>query len=175
MRNNRARVAYKFVPAKFAADFASGIVRVSPAHEFRRPDGKDGGQSDPYELADLGKVDGDGVLDISHILHPGTWFLRQPDGNWQNMPVQVTGDTIVKYRDGAFFCMSNTDDAETRTRMRSEFGADAVFEISDVYELARFLGRTAMLDGQPFEIGDVEYADELAQPLNDVIFSNPFV
>jgi hypothetical protein len=155
--------AYKFTNSRFADSFASGVVRISPAFTFRIEDGLGDGRNDVNELiheTDLPSSKGEAAettFDPSHPLYPHGVFLEVVGGVPREMTFTVTGTVQRDILQGLLFCCSSSTSDGMSERMAKTFGADALFEISDIDLFAETLSTHWLLMERMTHKGKVQY------------------
>lgn len=160
--------AYKFVSSAHADAVARGSVRISPAHTFRVADGFDDGRSDPLEMINRAQPLG-GSLTVSsaHPAIPDDMFVFVKGGKRVHVDVVMAGEKIELIDNALLYCLSTSLDEAITLRMRETFGADAVFEISDVNLFGRLVSEHPALAGKTFRSGAVCYVDRAPATIAD--------
>lgn len=168
---------FKFVPEAFAQDFAKGIVRISPASDFRRQDGVSGAQNDLSELTTIAKIqDGEEVISSAHpAFKDFLQFYR--NGIRQEIEFVVSGESVTTFGNALLFCASAAFDCEMRSRMIAEFGASAVFEVSDINEFAKVLSAHHYLENLTCQHQSIQYSEHASSSpsVQESKPVNPFV
>ena len=153
--------SYKFVTADVADLVAAGSVRLTSAEQFRQSTDKPGGRGDENEMTSRGIIKGGEEKFSSE--HPAftDMFVTIIDG--KRVPTEITavGVSNALVLDALLYCVSMSDTPEIRDRMREDFQAGAVFEISDIDEFARVLSEHPELSYRSIRKGKVEYLDKV--------------
>lgn len=149
---------YKFVSSQYADAVSQGSVRITPAHLFRPADGFDDGRADPMELiASARPTGGEFTVKSDHPALPDDMFVFIKGGKRVHLEMQMHGAQIDFVDNALLYCLSSRIDHMLCTQMSSTFGADALFEISDVESFGQILNCNPILAGRTFRSGPVEY------------------
>jgi len=151
---------YKFVSSQYAEALGQGSVRITPAHVFRPSDGLDGGRADPMELIASARPKG-GVFTIrsDHPALPEDMFVYIKGGRRVHFEIEMYGAQMNLIDNALLYCFSSKIDDSMCLQMRMTFGADALFEISDVESFGIILSNHPTLAGRTFFSGPVVYID----------------
>lgn len=132
--------AYKFLPARFASDFATkGILRIGTAGSFRVDDGVAGGRNDTEEFSHRFQP---GPLRIKAAKIPALKRMLEENGSLVDESVVIAfedGASIVFETDCYIFCASSKITRRLAVGMAEKFGCDACVRISDVRQFAQIL------------------------------------
>lgn len=167
--------AYKFVSSVHADAVAQGSVRVTPAHAFRIEDGHADGRSDPLELINIVEPpEGSITVSSAHPALPEDMFVLVKGGKRIHTDLVMSGR--IEFIDNALlYCLSTRMDDEIFARMRATFGADAVFEISDVDQFGSIISAHSKLARKTFRSGIVSYVDRApATTVDEIRPVDPF-
>lgn len=167
---------YKFISSQYADALGQGAFRITPAHLFRPADGFEDGRADPMELTASVRPEGDKFTIRSD--HPALFkdtFVFFEGGKRVHHEIEMIGAQI-DFIDNAFlFCFSTQIDDNIRARMKSTFGADAIFEIDEVESFAEIINTHPFLAGKSFCRGPVIYNDRLPTATTEELKPvNPF-
>ena len=167
---------YKFVSTRFAEAIGQGSIRITPAHLFRPADGYDDGRADPMELiASAQPIDGAFTIASDHPALPEEMFVFIKGGKRVHHEVVIHGAQIDFIDNALLYCFSSEIDDALCAQMRSTFGADALFEISDIESFGQILNCHPMFAGRTFRVGPVIYADRApATTVDQLRPVNPF-
>ena len=111
---------YKYIPSQFADSFASGNIRISPAHTFRQDDGIDDGRSDSQELTTIVKLKtGEETVNSSHPLIRDIWQTYK-GGQRVYDDVILSGATISFIDNAYLFCLSSEYNDEIYLEMKNK-------------------------------------------------------
>lgn len=151
---------YKFVSSQYAEIVGQGCVRITPAHLFRPVDGFNDGRADPMELISSARPRG-GTFTIrsDHPALPDDMFVVIKGGKRVHQEIVMHGAQIDFIDNALLYCFSSRIDDMLCRRMKSTFGADALFEISDVDSFGQILSCHPLLAERTFVSGPVEYTD----------------
>lgn len=153
---------YKFVSSQYAEALGRGSVRITPAHLFHSFDGFDDGRSDSMELVQSARPqEGAFTVRSDHPALPDDMFVIIKRGKRVQCEIEMIG-TQIDFADNALlYCFSSKVDETICERMKSTFGADALFEIIDVDAFAHLLSCHPSLAGRAFYRGPVVYIDRI--------------
>ena len=131
---------YKFVSSQYAETLGQGSVRITPAHLFRSADGFDDGRADPKELIASARPKG-GAFTIrsDHPALPDDMFVFIKGGKRVHHEMEMHGAQIDFIDNALLYCFSSRIEDMLCAQMRSTFGADALFEISDVESFGNYI------------------------------------
>lgn len=129
---------FKFAKRGYVDDAVQyGRIRLNHVATFRASDGVGDGRSDSKELIESATVlDGEEVVSSDDPRFAGM-FARRKGG--VNVPTEivVSADTVVFYDSGLLLCTSLDNSDDVFKEMKTKFGNDAAYEITDVEEFAR--------------------------------------
>ena len=167
---------YKFVSSQYAEAVGQGSVRITPAHLFRSDDGFDDGRADPMELiASARPIDGAFTIRSDHPALPEDMFVFIKGGQRVHHEMVMHGAQIDFIDNALLYCFSSVINEILCAQMSSTFGADALFEISDVESFGQILNCHPMFAGRAFRVGPVEYIDRVpATTVDELRPVNPF-
>ena len=151
---------YKFVSSQYAEIVGRGSVRITPAHLFRPVDGFSDGRADPMELiASAQPKGGTFTIRSDHPALPDDMFVFIKGGKRVHHEMVMAGAQIDFIDNALLYCFSCRIDDVICAQMKLTFGADTLFEISDVELFGQILNCHPLLAGRTFRSGPVEYND----------------
>lgn len=155
-------IVYKYISSRYAEAFASGIIRISPAHTFRQSDGFEDGRSDADELRKKISLPG-GTMQTNSIESPIlNEFITIIRGGKrvENFEIEVIGDTAIIVDNALLCCFSTTMSTSIDEKMKATFAADSVFEVSDIAMFGKIITEECFSTGVGFRHGFVHYTDK---------------
>jgi hypothetical protein len=148
---------YKFMNSRYVDGFLdAGRIKIGSSREYRIPDGKDGGRTDPNELVTIWAPEEE--FTVLAPDHPFVLFLYGGPPPWtEPITIKGNGAKLVGRIDAYIFSASSEYSTELAVRMEKEFDADSCVIIWDPDAFAHFISEHAPLNRFRAMMGLVTY------------------